>query len=153
MARKKPLRASSSDYIFKYAPLAPQYVALGLTDIDQYISNRKLRWAGHVMRMSMSRLPHMFMKSWVNAPRRNGQPLISYGRDLTRELNNFGVNLDGQAVGVGVSTSWGKAAQDKATWLERRGGAARGRCRTHADLALGGVEGTDVTAGLAASPA
>jgi hypothetical protein len=68
MARKKPLRASSSDYIFKYAALAPQYVALGVTDIDKYISNRKLRWAGHVMRMSMSRLPRMFMALWVNAP-------------------------------------------------------------------------------------
>ncbi|KAJ1616853.1 hypothetical protein T492DRAFT_918094, partial [Pavlovales sp. CCMP2436] len=29
-----PLRASFSDHIFKYAALAPQYVALGLTDID-----------------------------------------------------------------------------------------------------------------------
>jgi len=58
----------------------------------------------------------MFMTSWVNAPRRNGRPLISYGHDLTRELNNVGFNLDGQAVGVGVSTSWGKAAQDKASW-------------------------------------
>jgi len=27
MARKKPLRASSSDYFFKYAALAPKYVA------------------------------------------------------------------------------------------------------------------------------
>ncbi|KAJ1628554.1 hypothetical protein T492DRAFT_875002 [Pavlovales sp. CCMP2436] len=34
MAREKPLRASSSEYIFKYTALAPQYVALGLTDID-----------------------------------------------------------------------------------------------------------------------
>ncbi|KAJ1617109.1 hypothetical protein T492DRAFT_894269 [Pavlovales sp. CCMP2436] len=56
MARKKPLRASSSDYIFKNAALAPQY------------------------------------------------------------LNNVGFNLDRQAVGFGVSTSWGKAAQDKASW-------------------------------------
>ncbi|KAJ1632625.1 hypothetical protein T492DRAFT_868057 [Pavlovales sp. CCMP2436] len=39
------------------------------------------------------------------------------------------------------------------TWLERRGGAARGRCRTNADLAFGGVEETGVTAGFAASPA
>jgi exonuclease III len=117
MAKKKPPRASSSsDYIFKYAALAPQYVALGLTDIDQYISTRKLRWAGHVMRMSMSRLPRQFMTSWVNAPRGRGPPRLNYGRDLTRELNNVGFNLNGQAVGIGVSQSWGKAAQDKGAW-------------------------------------
>jgi len=105
MVRKKPLRAFSSDYIFKCAALAPQYVSLGVTNIDQYISNRKLRWAGHVMRMSMSRLPRMFMTSWVNAPQRNGRPLMSHGHDLTRELNNVDFNLDWRVVGIGVSTT------------------------------------------------
>jgi hypothetical protein len=41
-----------------------------------------------------------------------------YGHDLTRELNNVGFNLNanGQAVGIGVSQSWGEAAQDKGGW-------------------------------------
>jgi hypothetical protein len=92
------------------------YAALGVTGIDLFISSRKLLWAGHVMRMSMTRLPRMFMTSWIAAPRRNGRPQISYGHDLTRELNAIGFNLDREAVDKGVSTCWGVAAQDKETW-------------------------------------
>jgi hypothetical protein len=66
------------------------------------------------MRMDMMRLPLKFMTSWVAAPRRNGRPQISYGHDLTRELNAIGVNLDKKAVDKGIS--WGVAAQDKETW-------------------------------------
>jgi hypothetical protein len=32
------------------------YTALGLTSLDLVISNRKLRWAGHVRRMDWSSL-------------------------------------------------------------------------------------------------
>jgi hypothetical protein len=116
MTRTKPQRASSSDYIFKYAALKPQYVALGITDIDQHISSRKLRWAGHVMRMPWSRLPRKFMTSWVDAPRHQGRPRLYYGHDLTHELNRAGFNLNRRAVDIGVSTSWGKAARDKGSW-------------------------------------
>jgi len=47
----------------------------------------------------------MFMTSWVNAPQRNGRPLMSHGHDLTRELNNVDFNLDWRVVGIGVSTT------------------------------------------------
>jgi hypothetical protein len=53
--------------------------------------------------LDMMRLPRMFMTSWVAAPRRNGQPQISYGHDLTRELNAIGFNFDRKAVDEGVS--------------------------------------------------
>jgi hypothetical protein len=117
MAKKSQRTSSDSNTgHFKYDALAPMYAALGVTGIDLFISSRKLRWAGHVMRMSMTRLPRMFMTSWVAAPRRNGRPQISYGHDLTRELNAIGFNLDREAVDKGVSTCWGVAAQDKETW-------------------------------------
>ena len=98
--------------------LAPLYSALGLTSIDKYISNRKLRWAGHVMRMDMSRLPRKFMTAWVDVPRERGRPVHSYGHDLARELNSIGFNLDRRAVGIGASQSWGEAAQNRELWRE-----------------------------------
>jgi hypothetical protein len=45
----------------KRPALAPMYTALGLTSLDLVISNRKLRWAGHVRRMDWSRLPRKFL--------------------------------------------------------------------------------------------
>jgi hypothetical protein len=41
------------------------YTALGLTSLDLVISNRKLRWAGHVIRMDWSRLPCVKSESQV----------------------------------------------------------------------------------------
>ena len=117
MAKRRRRTSPDNDSGFlKYDALAPIYAALGVTGIDQYISSRKLRWAGHVMRMEMTRLPRMFMTSWVDAPRRNGRPQNSYGHDLTRELNTAGFNLDREAVDKGVSMCWRMAAQDKAYW-------------------------------------
>jgi hypothetical protein len=69
----------------KRPALAPMYTALGLTSLDLIISNRKLRWAGHVRRMDWSRLPRKFLTSWVDVPRCRGRA-HSYGHDLTREL-------------------------------------------------------------------
>jgi hypothetical protein len=42
--------------LVKRPALAPMYTALGLTSLDQVISNRKLRWAGHVRRRNWSRV-------------------------------------------------------------------------------------------------
>jgi hypothetical protein len=115
-----PQRASfsSTDHpapFIKRPALAPMYAALGLTSLDQVISNRKLRWAWHVRRMDWSRLPHKFLTSWVDAPRCRGRA-HSYGHDLTHELQRVGFNLDRAAVQLGVSQSWGAAAQDRDTW-------------------------------------
>jgi hypothetical protein len=83
------------------------YTALGLTSLDLVISNRKLRWAGHVRRMDWwSRLPRKFFTSSVDAPRCRGRA-HSYEHDLTRELQLIGFNTDRAAVQLGVSLSWG----------------------------------------------
>jgi hypothetical protein len=56
-AMARPQRTSFSSTNDHPAPfvkrpaLAPMYTALGLTSLDQVISNWKLRWAGHVRRM------------------------------------------------------------------------------------------------------
>ena len=93
------------------------YAALGLTSIDQYISSRKLRWAGHVMRMSMARLPRKFITSWVHAPRAPGRTHF-YGHDLAHELRAAGFNLDRRAACIGVSRSWVETAQHRDVWRE-----------------------------------
>jgi hypothetical protein len=45
----------------KRPALAPMYTALCLTGLDQVISNRKLRWAGHVRRMDWSSFPRKLL--------------------------------------------------------------------------------------------
>jgi hypothetical protein len=105
----------------KRPALAPMYTALGLTSLDQVISNRKLRWVGHVRRMDWSRLPRKFLTSWVDAPRCRGRA-HSYRHDLTRELQLIGFHTDRAAVQRGVSPSWGAAAQDREKWRKLAAG-------------------------------
>jgi hypothetical protein len=65
--------------------------------------------------MDWSRLPRKFLTSWVDAPRCRGRA-HSYEHDLTRELQLIGFNTDKAAVQLGVSLSWGAAAQDREKW-------------------------------------
>jgi hypothetical protein len=62
--------------------------------------------------MDWSRLPRKFLTSWVDAPRCRGRA-HSYGHNLTHELQQIGFNTDRAAVQLGVSLSWGAAAQDR----------------------------------------
>jgi hypothetical protein len=41
--------------------LAPMYTDVGLTSLDEVISNRKLHWAGHAGRIDWSRLPQSLL--------------------------------------------------------------------------------------------
>jgi hypothetical protein len=74
-AMARPQRTSFSSTHNHPAPfvrrpaLASMYIALGLTSLDQVISTRKLRRAGHVRRMDWSRLPRSckFLTSWALA--------------------------------------------------------------------------------------
>jgi hypothetical protein len=53
------------------------------------------RWAGlgNVSRMSFSRLPHMFLSSWVDHKRPQQKPQFNYGRCLISDLKNAGIHL------------------------------------------------------------
>jgi hypothetical protein len=113
-AMARPQRTSFSSTNDHPAPfvkrpaLAPMYTALGLTSLDQVISSRKLRRAGHVRLIDWSRLLRKFLTSWVDAPHCRGRA-HSYLHDLTRELQLIGFNTDRAAVQRGVSPSWGAA--------------------------------------------
>jgi len=50
------------------------YARLNVPCVLRLISNRELRWAGHVARMDMHRLPRKFLSSWVkDVPRPRGR--------------------------------------------------------------------------------
>ena len=42
---------------------------LELKSLDSYVVIRQLRWAGHVARMGMDRLPRKMLSSWVTNKR------------------------------------------------------------------------------------
>jgi Reverse transcriptase (RNA-dependent DNA polymerase) len=98
---------------------AALFARLQVPCIERLISNRKLRWAGHVARMDIrDRLPRKFLSSWVkDVPRPRGR-LFSYGHDLARELKVIGFNLDERAVQLGVSKAWITVAQERDEWRE-----------------------------------
>ena len=50
------------------------YERVGIRPLRTYYELRLLRWAGHLARMDMSRLPRKLLTGWVAHPRPNGCP-------------------------------------------------------------------------------
>ena len=76
--------------------------------MEYYISLRKLRWAGHLARMPMTRLPRQFLTSWVNHPRPHGRPQYTYGHSLSKSLKRAGISS--------AFKEWSQLAQDRSNW-------------------------------------
>ena len=81
---------------------------LKLEKMEYYISLRKLRWAGHLARMPMTRLPRQFLTSWVNHPRPHGRPQYTYGHSLNKSLKRAGI--------PSAFKEWSQLAQDRSNW-------------------------------------
>ena len=81
---------------------------LKLEKMEYYISLRKLRWAGHLARMPMTRLPRQFLTSWVNHPRPHGRPQYTYGHSLSKSLKRAGI--------PSAFKEWSQFAQDRSNW-------------------------------------
>ena len=77
-----------------------------LEPFEYYLARRRLRWAGHVSRMHFSRLPRMFLSSWVDHKRPQQRPQFNYGHGLLRDLRNAGVHLK----------AWDTLASDRNLW-------------------------------------
>ena len=75
--------------------------------MEHHVSLRKLRWAGHLARMPMTRLPRQFLTSWVNHPRSHGRPKYTYGHSLTKSLKR---------AGIPSVYLWSQLAQDRSNW-------------------------------------
>ena len=61
--------------------------------LQQLVSARKLRWAGHVVRVDAGRLPRKFFSSWIKGVRTRSLHVI----------RAVGFNLDMRAQAIGVS--------------------------------------------------
>ena len=81
---------------------------LGLSSIDAYVTRRQLRWAGHVARMDMSRMPRKMLSSWVCNKRPRGAPQFTYGRGLVKAFKK--ANID--------SGDWWLSALDRVKWRD-----------------------------------
>ena len=75
-----------------------------------------LRWAGHVSRMPLSRLPPTLLTSWVASCRPLGCPQMTWGRTLKKALSSKGLPTD--------FTAWSQLAADRNAWRHICGGAA-----------------------------
>ena len=79
-----------------------------LKPLRSYLARRRLRWLGHVARMGQHRLPRQLLSSWVYNPRPRGAPLMTFGRSISKDLQEAGVEIDG----------WYEVAQNRALWRE-----------------------------------
>jgi hypothetical protein len=86
---------------------------LGLYSLDQYYNSRLLRWAGHIARMPMTRLPRMLLTGWVNNKRPVGGVNMTFGRTLNKALKSRGIPTN--------FSQWHKIAQDRHKWRAEAG--------------------------------
>ena len=81
---------------------------LKLETMEHYVSLRKQRWAGHLARMPMTRIPRQLLTSWVNQPRPHGRPQYTYGHALNKTLKRAGIPSEFK--------EWSKLAQERSNW-------------------------------------
>lgn len=84
------------------------YERIGIHPLRTYYEIRLLRWAGHLARMDMTRLPRKLLTGWVAHPRPNGCPIMTWGRTLKKALKNRKIATN--------FADWTRIAQDRAKW-------------------------------------
>jgi hypothetical protein len=67
---------------------------LGVGSFDSYYNRRLLRWAEHVARMPMDRMPRKFLTGWVEHARPVGCPKMTWGRTLNKEHKSYDIPTD-----------------------------------------------------------
>ena len=77
---------------------------------------RLLRWAGHVSRMPLNRLPRMLLTEVVDNPRPLGCPQVTLGRTLKKAPSSNGLSTDFAA--------WHQLAADRCAWRRVCAGSA-----------------------------
>ena len=80
---------------------------IGLHDsLEDIIMKRRLRWLGHVARMSESRIPKQLLFGWLPQPRPAHGPRKRWRDRVRQDLKCF--NID--------ESRWFELAQDRAAW-------------------------------------
>ncbi len=67
---------------------------LGVGSFDSYYNRRLLRWAVHVARMPMDRMPRKFLTGWVQHARPVCCQQMAWGRTLKTALKNYDLLTD-----------------------------------------------------------
>ena len=83
---------------------------LGLEDIQFYVDQRVLGWAGHVARMTEKRLPRCLLTSYADTPRRRGGQHLTYGKMLWKALERKEMKKDWMTLALD-KTNWRKQSQ------------------------------------------
>jgi hypothetical protein len=81
---------------------------LGIKSFNHYYHTRLLRWAGHVARMKMDRLPRKLMTGFVYNKRLTGGPAMTWGRTLNKALHS-------KQIATKFAT-WSALAQNPEQW-------------------------------------
>jgi hypothetical protein len=90
-----------------------------------HLARRRLRWAGHVSRMQMTRLPRMLHSSWVDNKRPQQQPQFNYGHGLGRDLRNAGIRVHLEkwvSLASDCGNIWHTITQQKNVYCNTNGG-------------------------------
>ena len=69
----------------------------------------------------MTRLPRMFLSSWVDNKRPRQRPQFNYGHGLGRDLRNAGVHIDNWASFVSDRNIWHAITQQKNVYCNNNG--------------------------------
>ena len=101
---------------------------LALQPLEYYLESRFLRWAGHITRMDMDRLPRMLLTSWCPSSRVIGRPRMSFGHTLKKFIIKLNDKLDDPNAKAWDPTLTGKAAL-KEHWRWTELAAKRGEWR------------------------
>jgi hypothetical protein len=67
---------------------------LGVGSFDSYYNRLLLRWAGHVARIPVDRMPSKPLTGWVEYARPVGCPQMTWGRTLNKALNSYDLPTD-----------------------------------------------------------
>ena len=84
---------------------------LHLQPLHIYYETRLLRWAGHVSRMAMDRLPRKLLTGWVPHPRHNGGQMKTWGETLKDTLHSHHINTK--------FTTWKVLAENRPLWKSK----------------------------------
>jgi hypothetical protein len=76
-------------------------------------NRRLLRWAGHVARMPMDRMPRKLLTGWVEHSRPVGCPKMTWGRTLNKTLKSYDLPTN--------CILWSTLAADRRVWQQRIG--------------------------------
>ena len=70
---------------------------------DTYMARCRLRWIGHVSRMSWDRAPRKLLSSWVYQGRPRGRPCMRWAESIEIDLKLAGIPI----------SKWAERAEDK----------------------------------------